>query len=376
MQVLCINKTHILSVLVFVLCCAIAACEPTTATNSPNAEFNELVSERHLSMREQALFRVGNIVSAQRLYSQEHEDAQWRELLLAQHNSITAENDMKMTSMFLGPSSVNFERANAIVAFALEHDLRIHGHALLWHESVPGWLHHPSVTDSAFAAHIKWYIDTTVSNFARFRDHLGRPVVRSWDVVNEYLDGSAVRNSVFVQRMGPSFIDSAFAWARTANEDVLLFYNDYNLAGEPLKRDMLLHTLERFRSHNIPIDGIGLQMHVFQDWPRNDIPVALRELSATGLQLHISELDVRNYSVTSQTSSGVENSPSQASMYHHIAYSYTHIVPISQQFGITFWGLRDTDSWLFRHGKSYPCLFTHDYRAKSAFFGVLSALRR
>ena len=86
----------------------------------------------------QGYFYIGAAVTTRSLVSPH------RELLLNHFNSITAEYQMKLDS--LQPFSLNpaddvyaFERADQIVEFALQNDMRVRGHTLIWAKSTPGW---------------------------------------------------------------------------------------------------------------------------------------------------------------------------------------------------------------------------------------------
>lgn len=323
-------------------------------------------------LKDQVAFPIGNIVSASRLASTTGET--FREILLNDFNSITAENDMKMAEIFRGPDDYNFTRGDAIVEYAREHALRVHGHALVWHASVPGWLNNHSGTDEEFAILIENYIKVTVAHFAEFKDDEGNAIVASWDVLNEYFEGSIPRNSIFKQRMGDDYYQKLFQWAREADPDVKLFYNDYNIAGQQGKRTAILNMVSDLQSNGIAIDGIGMQMHLNHDWPSSDLPTSIEEVAATGLLVHVSELDVKvNYNddVTEFTE---ERSAEQADQYQRAAYYYTTLVPPSQQFGITIWGMRDVDSWLYSGGSDWPLIFDNDYQPKPAYYSFKTGL--
>lgn len=346
--------------------------KPDPITEVPDEDDDDTVATA-VYLKDHTAFPIGNIVSAVRLSSTAGET--FREILLNDFNSITAENDMKMAEIFRGPDSYNFTKGNAIVAYAAESGIRVHGHALVWHSSVPGWLNNYSGTDEEFATLIENYIKTTVSHFAEFKDEDGNAVVASWDVLNEYFDGSSARNSIFRQRMGDGYHKKLFQWAREADPNVKLFYNDYNIAGQPGKRNVILNMVADFQANDIPIDGIGMQMHLNHDWPTNDLPLAVEEIAGTGLLVHVSELDVKvNYNddITEFTE---ERAAQQADQYQRVAYYYTTLVPSSQQFGITFWGMRDEDSWLYNGGTDWPLLYDNDYNPKPAYNSFIRGLK-
>ena len=100
--------------------------------------------------------------------------------------------------------------------------MRLKGHALIWHNAVPGWVERLSADDlrAAFARHIR-------SVAAHYRGQ-----VFAWDVVNEAVadDGSGLRDTVFRQKLGDGYIADAFRLAHEADPQALLFYNDYGAA--------------------------------------------------------------------------------------------------------------------------------------------------
>ena len=60
----------------------------------------------------------------------------------------------------------------------------------------------------------------------------------------------------------PNYIDVAFQAARDADNNALLFYNDYGAEGLGGKADQVYTLVKSMVSRGVPIDGVGLQMHV------------------------------------------------------------------------------------------------------------------
>ena len=325
-------------------------------------------------LKEVPNFPVGNIVSAAKLASSSSDNMTFKAVLSDDYNSITAENDMKMANMFTGPDTYDFSDGDAIVAYAKDNGLRVHGHALVWHASIPGWLNSFGGTDEEFEAQIEGYIKATVAHFAEETDDNGNPIVTGWDVLNEYFDGSAVRQSLFQQRMGNDFNEKVFTWAREADPDVKLFYNDFNIAGTPDKRSAVISMVNNFQANNIPIDGIGMQMHLNHDWPTSDLPLSIEKISATGLLVHGSELDVKvnfNNDISSFTN---ERALAQQTQFQRASYYYTTLVPDAQQYGMTIWGFRDQDSWLWDNGSDWPLLYDNNFNTKLSYTGFMAGL--
>src|SRR5579884_1453848 len=75
---------------------------------------------------------VGTAV-ASRLLAQ----PQYAEVLAREFNQVQAENEMKMRAIHPARDRYDFSGADAIVAFAAAHGMKVRGHTLVWHESVP-----------------------------------------------------------------------------------------------------------------------------------------------------------------------------------------------------------------------------------------------
>jgi len=90
----------------------------------------------------------------------------------------------------------------------------------------------------------------------------------AWDVVNEAIaDNGALRSSIWYDQpgtglIGTGYVEQAFRWAREAAPDALLFYNDYNVEGPGTKFNALYNLVKDFVDRGVPIDGVGLQMHL------------------------------------------------------------------------------------------------------------------
>ena len=72
-----------------------------------------------------------------------------------------------------------------------------------------------------------------------------------------------------------------------------------------------------------------------------------------------------------------EMKQAQYQKYFDLVNMYSQIVPKDQQYGITFWGFNDRDTWIRRFFKmtDWPCIYDDDLEPKPAFFGFLDALK-
>jgi hypothetical protein len=154
--------------------------------------------------------------------------------LAATHfNAITPENCMKPERVHPEESVWRFERADALVQWAGDHDMAIHGHTLVWHAQTNDWFFRDG-DKATVTQRMKDHIHTLVGRYK------GR--IQSWDVVNEAINdgGNArtaqtenLRNSHWLQAMGPEFLTLAFRFAHEADPDAKLYYDDYGIEAGP-----------------------------------------------------------------------------------------------------------------------------------------------
>ncbi|MEM6766408.1 MAG: endo-1,4-beta-xylanase [Bacteroidota bacterium] len=352
---------------IILLSICILACENSDGqsdTPTPTIPTVDAGYTPEVSLKEAASFPVGMATQAAYL-----DFFSYTDVLDKEFNSLTAEYQMKQNIIHTGPTAYNWGPSDALVNYGRRKGMRVHGHALVWHQSVPDWLENFEGTDAEFEEIVKSYIQTVVNKYGTD--------VASWDVVNEaFNDQGGIRETVFLERMGTDYVAKCFQYAREANPDMLLFYNDYGTVWDQAKLTNMLAMLNDFQKRGIPVDGVGLQMHITYNFPEiSRIQFAVDELVKRGLKVHFSEVDIRvNPDGDISTFTG-ERAKAQEDRMREIVQAYQTIPP-DLQFGITFWGLRDGDSWLinFWGNPEWPLLFTDAYQHKLAHKGFVEGL--
>jgi endo-1,4-beta-xylanase len=292
------------------------------------------------------------------------DDHRYASALRGEFNALTPENAMKWGPIHPEPARWNFEPADRLVAFAAAHHMKIKGHALIWHEMLPGYVKAlpPDELRRALHEHI-W---TLVSRYK------GR--VHAWDVVNEAIDDSkGLRPSVFLARLGEGYIAEAFRIAHDADPEALLIYNDYGCEGLGAKAERQYQLLRGLKDAGVPIHGVGLQMHIQAARPPRveDVRANVERLGALGLRVNISELDIRLRSLDLPWPERLEL---QARIGRELLAACLHQPTFD---GITFWGFTDAHSWIHRrYGEDRPLLFDREYEPKPLYFAIREALRR
>jgi len=230
-------------------------------------------------------------------------------------------------------------------------------------------------------------LDTALGSFITTMVNRYKTKVKAWDVINELVDdnGNLRNNSnttaandvlVWSNYLGRDYALKAFNYASAADPTALLFINDYNLESRAAKLDSLIAMVAELKGRGAKIDGIGTQMHITRNTNFDGIDQMFKKLAATGLKVHVSELDVRiNPSVVSGYVLTPLEQNYQAQMYSYVVKSYLTNVPKAQQYGITIWGLTDDTSWLYNGGKDFPLMYNADYSKKQAYSAVLQALK-
>jgi endo-1,4-beta-xylanase len=159
----------------------------------------------------------------------------------------------------------------------------------------------------------------------------------------------------------------------------LLFYNDYDLETKPAKLAAVISMVNDFKARGIPIHGVGTQSHMPLNANNNSITNSLTQLAATGLKVHISELDilVSNFVNTPSLQYTEALQTQQADKYKFVAQTYKASVPPAQRWGITTWGVGDADSWIpsFFNLKDWPLLFDRQYKRKKAYYSFREGLK-
>ncbi|MDX1402998.1 MAG: endo-1,4-beta-xylanase [Woeseiaceae bacterium] len=311
-----------------------------------------------------------------------------RQAIVNQHfNQLTAENIMK--PMFLRPrrNRFSFTDADALVSYAADQGMTVHGHTLVWHQGLPAWMVNYEGDAADWSKLMRDHITGIVSHYAE------EDIVVSWDVLNEVVsdidadeDGTNdLRRSVWLDNLGTSYLAAAYRVAHAADPNAELYYNDYNIAGIPAKLNAVLDMIGEFQADPdpVPIHGIAFQMHVRVDWPEiSQIRESLARAVATGLKIKISELDMsvntdRRGRRKSMKELTVQVAVRQQKRIEQIVTAYMEVVPPAQRGGISVWGIADSDSWhRMNDPNEWPLLFDDEFKPKPALQGLADGLAR
>ena len=308
-------------------------------------------------------------------------------LVKKEFNSVTAENDWKPGEIHPKEGVWNFEKADKIADFCRQNGIKMRGHCLCWHSQFADWMFvnkkGKPVKKEVFYERLRDHIHTIMN---RYKD-----VVYAWDVVNEAMaddnagprwgfgrggqEPSPYRQSRAFQLCGDEFIAKCFEFAREADPDVLLFYNDYSCVDNG-KRERIYNMVKKMKDAGVPIDGIGMQGHYNIYFPDEDqLEKAIVRFKELVKHIHITELDLRmnNESGGQLMFSRGEAKPMPGYMNTLQTDQYARLFKVFRKHAdvidnVTFWNLGDKDSWLGVN--NHPLPFDENYKPKACYRAI------
>jgi endo-1,4-beta-xylanase len=291
-------------------------------------------------------------------------EPQYLDTLRREFNIIVAENAFKMDAVRPSRTTFNFTDTDALVSFAQANNMRVRGHTLVWHYQLPGWLTNGNFTRDQVIDIMREHIFTLVGRY--------RGLVWSWDVVNEAFNdsnGGLRTDSFWYQSIGPEYIRLAFEFARLADPEATLYYNDYSIEGMNTKSNAVYNLVSGLKSQGVPIDGVGWQMHQINGFRiQTQHQTNARRLAALGLEISMTEMDMRI------------SLPTTADELQQQALAYSNSINFCLTEpnckAVVTWGFTDKYSWVpgIFSGMGDALIFDTNYQPKPAYFALLDVL--
>jgi endo-1,4-beta-xylanase len=320
----------------------------------------------------------------------EEKDPGAAKLIPQEFNALTPENVMKCEIIHPSWDNYNFELADKLIAYGQKNHIPVMGHTLIWHSQLSEFIRKIKSPDS-----LKLFFENHITTIASRYD--GK--IYSWDVVNEALneDGS-MRNSIFLQKLGPDYVVEAFKLAQKAAPNTELYYNDYNIE-QPQKRAGAIALIKKIQAAGVRIDGVGIQGH----WKVNKVPFkeieeSILAFSKLGIKVMFTELDLTVLPNPWDTNTADVNMKAENNAYYNpysnglpdsvqqmLNKDYTQLFTLFQKHKklvtrVTFWGVNDSQSclnnWPIFGRTNYPLLFDRNFKPKEASFKVIEVAKK
>ena len=306
-----------------------------------------------------------------------------KQIILDQFNSVTMENSMKPDYLFnknesiaTGDLVVEFDKdALTMMEFAKENGLSMRGHTLVWYSQTPSWIFYEDfdtkkdlVGRDVMLARMESYIKQV---FEKLTELGYADMFYAYDVVNEaWMEDGSMRENNWSATIGDDYLWQAFYFAdKYAPEHIDLYYNDYN---EQFKTDTLLKFVDTLKDENgdYLIDGVGFQAHLYTKDDLNTYFDTVDAISATGLKIQLTELDVCLGAWQNTLEPTEENLKIQGKFYYDLVNGLFERKDAGtlQMDALTFWGFADGLSW---RKEASPLLYDKTYQPKYSFYGAM-----
>jgi endo-1,4-beta-xylanase len=307
-------------------------------------------------------------------------------------NTITPENILKWEEVHPEPNRYNFEAPDRYVAFGEKHKMHIIGHTLVWFHQTPDWVFQDTsgkpLGREALLERMKEHIFTVMGRYK------GR--IHGWDVVNEAITAEGqFRKSKWLELIGEDYVLKAFEFARQADPNAQLYYNEYDFEYRP-KCEGVIRLIKNLQSKGVRVDGVGIQGHWFLDHPPiAEIESYIQALSQLGVKLMITEMDVSAlpYYPVDAKAIDISSFDAETQKKHNpypevlpgpvqnaLAKRYADLFALFRKHRdkfsrVTFWGIHDAQSWRnylpIRGRTDYPMLFDRHCKPKPAFDAIV-----
>jgi len=305
----------------------------------------------------------------------------YQAIAASQFSVVTPGNEMKWQVVEPTQGTFDWSGADRLVAFAEQHGQLVRGHTLLWHNQLPDWLTSGVANGTISNAQLKDLLHQhIVTEVSRYKGRIWQ-----WDVANEFFTDSNPStinpNDFWISHLGTGIIADAFRWAHQADPHALLFYNDYNIAGEDgtnAKSDAVFGWLKQMLAQGVPINGVGDQGHLDTQYGFSGTQMTqdLQRYASLGLKVAITEADVRTF---------VNNATDQVPTDHLATFAQPDefgqmlkaCLVVSQCISFTVWGFGDADSWVpgFFTGEGYATIYDVNLNPKPAYTELQQDLR-
>jgi endo-1,4-beta-xylanase len=315
-----------------------------SAAGSVKRDFS-IVGKRSLKQRAAA---KGIIYGIESTYDDIKSDQKLANLIAKEGKLLTPGLEFKwhVGDKSLRPDSLSFDftRSDWMAKFASTNGMLLHGHTLVWHESLPPWFAE-KVNKQNAKQMLTQHIQKVAGRYA------GK--IHSWDVVNEAVDiyygqkPLSLRKTPWLDLLGSDYIEIAFRAAAKADPKALLVYNDYGLEydtpEDEAKRTAVLKLLKQLKSKGVPIHTLGIQSHLEGHETRfnpKKFKAFLKQVAALDLKIMITELDVNdqklpvNPAVRDRIVAGIYEDYLSAALSEKAVTS------------VVVWGITDRISWL------------------------------
>ena len=345
------------------------------------SEFNDLIllsKEEADNARGEMLLRYPEYADRIKRYFQELNDGYTRSYLETFEKYFNGATVNLSWRVMDKEGQIDYTRTDKIFSFIRERLgilERLKGHEIFWNERG----HLPPHLINASKEQIKQELfNKRLKILRRY------PEVREWTLLNEPLqketkfeDDADVHAVVFDPDKDIDFFVELFKRAKAINPDTKLYINECNILNGGEKTDRYKKLIQDLINNGAPIDGIGVQGHIFSSRRFVTPEIAsesLDSLSELGLPIQITEFDVSNeviaeYYKISDKEEAEKKRAEYVKQMLSLFFGKTYIN------GVYLWGFQDKTMWRSTEFGEKVGLFDEDFNLNEvggAFFNKIN----
>jgi endo-1,4-beta-xylanase len=213
--------------------------------------------------------------------------------------------------------------------------------------------------------------------------------VHEWSVANEYPSRTFWEGDFWAEQIGPEYVEMAFRWAREADPDAVLILNDADNesprdAKTTRNLEKMYETVVDLKGKGVPVDVVGLQMHLLWKWhsplapTKEEVLATMNRYADLGVRIQITEFDV---SLTRLPGTRDAKWAYQAQLYRDMLEACLETGVCDS---LTTWGVSDSTSWITcldawcqtKEPDADPLMFDKEFRPKPAYWAVREVLSK
>jgi endo-1,4-beta-xylanase len=265
----------------------------------------------------------------------------------------------------------NYKQLDAIVDYAQANNMQIQSHHYVWGEEkwLPSWLKEGKFTPEEIKTIIKEHILNVGTHY--------KGKIKEWTVVNEVFTRNMHLYGLrdwWTDAIGDiSFVDDSFRWARQADPDAVLILNDFGNESINDVSNVIYDYIKGAKERGVPIDGIGMQMHIDGTHPplKDEVISNMKRFAKLGVKIYVTEFDVNMNDVKA---SSKQKNEIEGQIYYDMMRA---CIESKVCHSFAFLGITDAETWYnyMNIPDARPLMFDKDYNAKPAYFGIKRALQ-
>lgn len=258
------------------------------------------------------------------------------------------ENAFKWSEVERTQNTPNYTEVNRHLAWTDSMGWDMRGHTLVWgrtkdNHGMPSWAQQLRGNDLIAACSTR-----VVREMTKYKGKL-----KEYDVVNEPLHERWLDSTLGGDK---SIYSKIFKWAKATDPTAELYINEFNIL-EWTEKDAYLSVVDKIIKAGGPIDGIGIQGHLTQQFTWKSIAQNIQTVADYGLPIKITENDINMNGASDD---------SLAKMYSTVMrVAFSH--PSVKSF--VFWGF-----WEQRHWRPAAALFKSDWTKRPAADSVYNLI--